>query len=29
MIYEDAHDLTDKKHNYKKALIRFLKEVGG
>jgi len=28
MIYEDAHNLTDKKHNYKNALVKFLKEVG-
>ena len=29
MVYEDAHDLTDRKHNYKKALDEFLREVGG
>lgn len=29
MVYEDAHELTDKKYNYKKALDEFLEEVGG
>ncbi len=29
MVYEDAHELADKKFNYVKALEEFLKEVGG
>lgn len=28
MVYEDAHDLTNKKHNYQDALDKFLKEMG-
>lgn len=29
MIYEDAHELTEKKFSYVKALSEFLEEVGG
>ena len=29
MVYEDAHNLANKKHNYQKALDKFLEEVGG
>lgn len=29
MTYEDAHDLANKKYNYKKALDEFLERIGG